>query len=243
MSLRLKITSGPLQGREYQLKPGIIIGRSGAEISINDAKISGRHAKIENGPAGDLLMIDLGSTNGLLVQGKKLTQVSLTHGLTIRIGNTFCEIQKMAPSSKIEDSTLPPLPNKPPKPREPSDYFADLNLVLSKKLKNKIRAILPFKPLVILQVTHGLQTGTEWTLGYGPRTFGASELDLHILDPGAPPHTFSVEPRNNRIYLTTAHPQKIRLNGRAISSEELKNGDEIAVADTRIKVSFSDESD
>jgi pSer/pThr/pTyr-binding forkhead associated (FHA) protein len=58
-------------GREHPLRPGTtVIGREG-DISLADAKVSRRHAQIENSD-GRLTVEDLGSTNGTKVGGDKL---------------------------------------------------------------------------------------------------------------------------------------------------------------------------
>lgn len=242
MDLKLKIKSGPLQGKEFPLNVGDVIGRSSAEITLNDPKISGRHAKIEKGPFEELQMIDLGSTNGLRVDDKKVMQVTLTPGLIIKLGNTLCEVigfDNLAPAVEPSDHKPPSLPLKtPPKPSDWPDYFVDFVKHALNKISNTPQAVAPFKPILVLRITHGLQAGTEWVLGYGPRTIGCGGLDLHVFDPLAPPFAFKVLPEGAHARYITEFPQEVRLNDRAISSEVLNDGDEIAFADTRIKVSF-----
>jgi pSer/pThr/pTyr-binding forkhead associated (FHA) protein len=92
MILKLLVKTGPLAGKQFDLKAGMVIGRSSVDITLDDAKLSGRHAKVETDPAGNWIMIDLGSTNGLKVKGKRLAQVSLTPGTVIHIGNTDMEV-------------------------------------------------------------------------------------------------------------------------------------------------------
>ena len=73
--------------------PGVVLGRgTDADIQINDPGVSRRHAEIRlmpEGPGGiRVVLVDLGSTNGTLVNGRRSTEAELTDGSTVRIGNT-----------------------------------------------------------------------------------------------------------------------------------------------------------
>lgn len=72
--------------------PGLVIGRgSDADLRISDPGISRRHAQIDVLPEGDGLKIaitDLGSTNGIVVDGKKTRHTDLGDGSRIEIGST-----------------------------------------------------------------------------------------------------------------------------------------------------------
>ncbi|TCC11836.1 FhaA domain-containing protein [Kribbella soli] len=73
--------------------PGVVLGRgTDADIQINDPGVSRRHAEIRlmpEGPGGiRVVMVDLGSTNGTLVNGRRTTEAELVDGSTVRIGNT-----------------------------------------------------------------------------------------------------------------------------------------------------------
>ena len=70
--LSLAIIAGPDAGTVYRVeKPHITIGRSGADLTINDSEASRQHASIE---VRDQLVTleDLKSTNGTLVDGSKI---------------------------------------------------------------------------------------------------------------------------------------------------------------------------
>src|SRR5690606_6069948 len=100
------------------------------------------------------------------------------------------------------------------------------------------REVLPFRPLVTLRVVRGLQVGTEWVLGYGPRRVGLGSLDLHLFDPKAPLIAFTVTPDKAKAMFHTEHPSSVRLNGRGVSTETLSDGDVIEIGETVIKVGF-----
>ncbi|MEI8406974.1 MULTISPECIES: DUF3662 and FHA domain-containing protein [unclassified Kribbella] len=73
--------------------PGVVLGRgTDADIQINDPGVSRRHAEIRLMPEGNggmrVVLVDLGSTNGTLVNGRRSTEAELVDGSTVRIGNT-----------------------------------------------------------------------------------------------------------------------------------------------------------
>jgi hypothetical protein len=82
--------------------PGVVIGRgSDADLRINDPGVSRRHAEIrihDTGAEGapQVSVVDLGSTNGMLVNGHRVQQASLDDGGTIKIGNTTMTIRFVA---------------------------------------------------------------------------------------------------------------------------------------------------
>jgi hypothetical protein len=72
--------------------PGIVVGRGNdADLRVNDPGVSRRHVEFRvtedaNGPR--VTVHDLGSTNGVLVNGKRVENATLVDGAEIRIGNT-----------------------------------------------------------------------------------------------------------------------------------------------------------
>jgi pSer/pThr/pTyr-binding forkhead associated (FHA) protein len=72
--------------------PGLIIGRgTDADLRINDPGISRRHAQVRVSPRGsalDLEIVDLGSTNGIVVDGRRVQRAPIGEGSRIEIGNT-----------------------------------------------------------------------------------------------------------------------------------------------------------
>jgi len=87
--LSLAIIAGPDAGMVYRVeKPHLTIGRSGADLTINDSEASRQHASIE---VRDQLVIleDLKSTNGTLVDGSKIaTPRELQDKSEFQIGGT-----------------------------------------------------------------------------------------------------------------------------------------------------------
>jgi hypothetical protein len=82
-----------VNGTRHPLQPpGMTIGRgSEADLRISDPGISRLHAQIRvsgAGPNQQIDIIDLGSTNGITVNGRKVQRSALGEGSRIEIGST-----------------------------------------------------------------------------------------------------------------------------------------------------------
>lgn len=82
-----------VNGTRHPLQPpGLVIGRgTEADLRINDPGISRRHAQIRvntAGPRVQIDIVDLGSTNGITVDGQRVQQAALQEGSRIEIGST-----------------------------------------------------------------------------------------------------------------------------------------------------------
>jgi pSer/pThr/pTyr-binding forkhead associated (FHA) protein len=92
---RVAVVGGPRAGMSVPLSSlPITIGRADdSTIAINDDYVSGHHARlVPNGPVW--LLEDLGSTNGTLLDGAKVTAPTEVHaGSQVRIGRTVLELQ------------------------------------------------------------------------------------------------------------------------------------------------------
>jgi hypothetical protein len=81
----ISVESGPMQGERFTVTLPCTIGRKDCDLILNDHRISRRHAElkvIEN----KLIIEDLGSTNGTMVNGKKVTIKQLIPNDLISIG-------------------------------------------------------------------------------------------------------------------------------------------------------------
>jgi hypothetical protein len=97
-----------VNGDQHALEPpGLVLGRgTEADLRINDPGVSRRHAEIrvmpgERGPQASV--IDLGSTNGLVVNGSKVQQAALRDGTRITIGNTTMTVRSVVPREAASD--------------------------------------------------------------------------------------------------------------------------------------------
>jgi predicted Zn finger-like uncharacterized protein len=87
--LSLAIIDGPDAGSVFRLeKPRVTIGRSGSDMNLNDTEASRQHAAVEV-RGTEYSVNDLGSTNGTLMDGSKITgPTELTDKGEFQIGST-----------------------------------------------------------------------------------------------------------------------------------------------------------
>lgn len=87
--ISLEILDGPEAGSHFRLTQSrVLLGRSGVEIPLSDPRVSRRHASIEIYGATCVLLKDLGSTNGTLVNGRRASSSQLQDGDEIQVGDT-----------------------------------------------------------------------------------------------------------------------------------------------------------
>src|SRR5699024_11068661 len=79
-----------VNGMRHPLQPpGFTIGRgSDADLRVNDPGISRRHAEIQVHAGGRIRIVDLGSTNGIVVNGNRVREADIGDGSRIEIGST-----------------------------------------------------------------------------------------------------------------------------------------------------------
>ncbi|MGZ7031386.1 MAG: FHA domain-containing protein [Thermoanaerobaculia bacterium] len=87
--LSLAIIDGPDAGSVFRLeKPRVTIGRSNADLTLNDTEASRQHAAVE---VRDLIFLlnDLGSTNGTMMDGRRISEpTELQNQSEFQVGGT-----------------------------------------------------------------------------------------------------------------------------------------------------------
>jgi ABC transport system ATP-binding/permease protein len=93
----LEIRSGPLTGQTIELTNEVVIGRENADVTIDDAEISRRHAVVRS-VVGAVEVEDLGSSNGTFVDGQRIdAPTRVGGGAKIRLGATVLEVTGVLP--------------------------------------------------------------------------------------------------------------------------------------------------
>mgnify|MGYP001608706468 CR=1 FL=1 len=85
----LLVMSGPRTGERVPLQNGFTIGKAPtSSLVIDDGYTSTQHAQVGMDQAGNCRLYDRNSTNGTFVNGVRVTEVVLAHGMSVRIGST-----------------------------------------------------------------------------------------------------------------------------------------------------------
>lgn len=92
--------------QEFEIsKAEITIGRGQTnDIVLQDSRVSRSHARFEFHPDGEVVVVDLGSTNGVRVNGVRLEQVKLAPGDVVFIGGS--QITHVKASADDQDMTI-----------------------------------------------------------------------------------------------------------------------------------------
>lgn len=89
--------------------PGVVIGRgSDAGLRINDPGISRKHAQIRvsDGARTEVEVIDLESTNGVILNGRRVTSAVVPDGSQLQLGNTRIVVHITAADDDLTDTDV-----------------------------------------------------------------------------------------------------------------------------------------
>jgi diguanylate cyclase (GGDEF)-like protein len=93
----LVVILGPDVGSRVVLDRSIETGRDPAcDLPLHDDNVSWRHARVEDRGNGVWAVVDLGSTNGTLVDGQPCESAPLKPGHRVFLGKTVLEVQQDA---------------------------------------------------------------------------------------------------------------------------------------------------
>lgn len=224
----IEIIDGPNEGSRFKAVNGLTLGRSKADIVVKDPKISSTHAQFVLDGKDQLVLMDLNSSNGIHIGGRRVKKVALLPGVTFEVGRTQFKV------ISVEE--------------EIADDFSRL-MTWRNVVKNKLSllvdgknytetAVQSFSPALKLSFIQGIQTDEEFVLGYGPRFAGADSLDIELLDEEAPKEAFELLPGPGMVTIKIAALGRVTLNNRSIDAEVLKDGDLISFGNTLIKVTY-----
>ncbi|HEX3479501.1 MAG TPA: FHA domain-containing protein [Kofleriaceae bacterium] len=85
----LLLLTGPRAGQRIPLLNGFTIGKAPtSNLVLEDGYTSTHHAQVGMDQFGNCRLYDRNSTNGTFVNGVRVTEVVLDHGMSVRIGST-----------------------------------------------------------------------------------------------------------------------------------------------------------
>jgi pSer/pThr/pTyr-binding forkhead associated (FHA) protein len=230
MNLRLIVIEGPRRGEEFTVKDEIVIGRKKGDLQLLDDKASNLHAKVYSDDK-ILYIEDLGSSNGTLVNGEKIEKAEIKAGDVISIGSTLLRVDVYVDKkkSKIETGSW----------QELADKLLASALQRFEKLPVPVKRCGPFTDVVELEFTRGLQAGSSYFFGFGPRQIGAHCSDALLFEPDAPGVAFELHPSGDAVCEFRSSVEGVLVNNVQVKSQKLKNGDRISFGQTIIVVKTS----
>lgn len=230
MVLFIEVRTGPLKGRQFRATPGLGVGRREGEILLEtDGKVSGLHGKIELDNKGQMVLVDQGSANAFIINGRRVKRIALLPGVTFRVGDTEMSVLEL---NEIEAEAAAPKKMWKDHIREELAKVPAVN-------RNIDGAALTFTPPVELAIVQGLQSDEVFVLGYGPRTAGQGHLDIELLEPEAPDVAFEILPGPGAALLRDHTEGKLLVNRkRPVQDQLLHDGDQLTLGGTLIRVRY-----
>jgi hypothetical protein len=107
----LKVVQGNATGSSIALDAELVIGRSTPGLGSlgGDSEISRVHARVYHDASGQLMVEDLGSTNGTHVNGSRISGAqALRSGDQLRVGQTTMTVEGGAPGATTVGQIVPP---------------------------------------------------------------------------------------------------------------------------------------
>ncbi|MBX2988087.1 MAG: FHA domain-containing protein [Bdellovibrionaceae bacterium] len=230
MNLFLEVLSGPLSGKKYKARLGLTVGRRNGDVLLeDDSKVSGLHAKIEIDNKSQLVLVDQGSANGFVLNGRRVRKVAMMPGVNFRIGETAFRVVELTPeevSSLFETKTW----------REPLRELLERDPGLDRPIAG---AAQTFTPVLQLEFIRGFQTDTVYTLTYGPRVAGFGHLDLDLKEMEAGEIAFEIHPGPGTAFFRDKSQGKLKINKQEPQDgQSLQEGDQISLGATVIRVRY-----
>ena len=208
---------GPLKGRKFLMTESLKLGRRQGDIVLNDPAASDPHAEITFNSKGHPVLSDLNSKNGVLVDGKKQSEILLKKNSKFTIGKSEFQVVFLETPEEIWKEIL-----------------KDSMLRVSDCPKK-----LSFFPCPLgIEFLSGPQKGARMTLTYGPRYFGSFSVDVPLLDTQAPPEAFVLSPEKWQTIFKTDFPEIVQLNGKQTRQIDVKDNDSVVIGETEIKITF-----
>ncbi len=104
----LRAVSGPAAGLSLFVGDELLLGRTapGLERLADDVELSRSHASLSRNEDGVLVIEDLGSRNGTVVNGARVERRELAVGDRIRVGSTTFELAEGPPRSDLYDDEV-----------------------------------------------------------------------------------------------------------------------------------------
>lgn len=225
MALYFEITRGPGLGSSFQILAGQIIGRGTADILLEDPNVSGKHARIEVDNKGQLILVDLNSSNGVFLGSKKVKKAALIPGLCLTLGTTDLLVKDGSAEKKDLNKGI---------------YWKDgvvstLQSIQSESVfpqRSEALEPRPFRDPLVIQFVRGLHSGKKVTLGYGPRRLGSNCRDLDFIDPSLPSEALEILPNEvGEAWILNKSNLPMKVDGDLVTTCRLDIGTRVELAD------------
>jgi len=211
----------------------VSLGRRQADILLDDPRASGAHAEIRREGSGHKL-VDLGSTNGTLLNQKSVKEARLSDQDVIEIGSTticyFSDIRDF--HGEVEEATQTQKRKEPLPPEEPSIHAEQSRVTDWSTTSQKI----PMHT-VELEVLQGESKGMKSSFQKSQITIGRTGSDVVLRDNDLSRSHCMIEilSRSSVFLKDLGSTNGTFLNGEKIGVSRIRSSDLIGVGSTILK--------
>ena len=223
MRLFLDVIEGPAKGQKLSLSELTSIGRKGADILFEDAKLSEIHLFFKFEKETGWIVVDNDSRNGVWVNGLKEHRLVLKDSDIVQVG-----VSKMV--CRLLDTGAVKF----------SEKFQLWIQALHKKVKSSKNTLKEINPEVRLKVVQGVQYGESWDVFYGPRKAGRESIDICLYDDKAPKESFEIRVKGKYAYFYTNNEKIVKINNKSVKEKQFAPGDLISVGESQILVELDE---
>jgi predicted component of type VI protein secretion system len=243
--LYLKLENELLKEFELNKKP-ISIGRLPEnDLQVDNAAVSGRHAKI-SWEHDCYIIEDQNSLNGTYVNNARVDYQPLRDGDSILIGKHMLSFEDKAPKEKPAPPVIEfPKPTPPP-PKQVSSVPATAAPVQSKTkpaTAGDAKMKTPAEAVARLTVTEGKTDQPEYLLTGKMSVIGKSEMaSIRLMGWFAPQMAALISKRETEYVIAASErATKVKVNEKEITGQKsLAEGDVIEVAGVKMTFGFQD---
>jgi hypothetical protein len=237
--LNMTCLDGTLQGRTFSLFEGLKLSNSADdEIVLEDIK-AGYYA-IEVNSEGLLKLSAKDSAAPILVAGDKESEITLIPGVMFSIGSATFAIQEAdddqidAPSTQIR--------------KQASMAFKEFaeSLIEASKTEPPINSVKLLKTPLKFEFIRGFWINQSWLLQHSPIDMGSFSPIYFFQDDSIKTKdtflTLELKGDKNTPHLSTPFDGLIHVNGEAITSQEIFDGDFVEFGKTAFYISFHEDN-
>lgn len=223
MRLYLEITEGPSKGQKITINGKTSLGRKGADVLLNDAKLSGIHVLFDYIEGVGWVIKDQNSRNGVWINGLKEQRHVISDLDEIMIGTSKMTC-RILDTSQIKFT----------------DRFKHWIQGLFKRTENRSNRFKVIKPEIRLRVIQGIQYGQTWEVFYGPRTAGRDSPDICLFEENVPRVAFEIKVKGKYAYFFTRNEKVVKINKRSVKEKQFTPGDVISIGESEILVEVNE---
>ena len=250
MNLYFEVIDSPdasLRGAKFKVYGGMTLGRKDVDFLIKDRKLSAFHAKVESSEDGRLTLVDQDSSNGILINERRVRQVVLFPNVIFTVGKTKVRVFESVSDNAVEGLRFANWSDElRGKLRlfleKQSEKISEITVgsPLSSLKKGPYNAeVEPFDEAIRLDFIAGIQIDEEMVLGYGPRRAGFHHFDISLLEPQCPDELFELRPSGTGgVEILCFDPQFVKVNGASVTKKNLRHGDLLSFGRSQIRVSL-----